>query len=213
MIRRALRRPVLSSLTALTAAGLAAGGFVLTSTTTTTQASATGLSVQLAPSTPTPTVQDPKPVADSRRREIAASAHRAKLKKRAEQKAAAAKAERDRRAERLRASRAAERKRLLSADPRSAARALLSEFGFSSSQFGCLNSLWQKESGWNTHASNPSSGAYGIPQALPGGKMASAGSDWRTNPVTQIKWGLRYIKASYGTPCAAWNHSQASGWY
>ncbi|MGN6612135.1 MAG: lytic transglycosylase domain-containing protein [Angustibacter sp.] len=212
MIRRALRRPVLSSITALTAAGIAAGGLVLTSNDT-SQAAETGLTVQLAPSTPTPTVQDPKPVAGAQRLEAAAAAHRAALKKIAEKKAAAEKAARERRAERLRASRAAERKRLLSTDPRSAARALLGDFGFSSSQFGCLDSLWQKESGWNVHASNRSSGAYGIPQALPGGKMASAGSDWRTNPVTQIKWGLGYIKSTYGTPCAAWSHSRASGWY
>ncbi|HEX3005166.1 MAG TPA: hypothetical protein VHO27_13215 [Angustibacter sp.] len=212
MIRRALRRPVLSSITALTAAGIAAGGFVLTSGAT-SQAAETGLEVQLAPSTPTPTVQDPKPLAGDHRLAVAAGAHRARLKQLAEKKAAAEKAARERRAERLRASRAAERKRLLSTDPRSAARALLGDFGFGAGQFGCLNSLWQKESGWNMHARNASSGAYGIPQALPGGKMASAGSDWRTNPVTQIKWGLGYIKASYGSPCAAWSHSQANGWY
>jgi hypothetical protein len=216
VIRRALRRPVLSSITALTAAGIAAGGLVLTSNDT-SQAAETGLTVQLAPSAPTPTVQDPKPVAGAQRLEAAASAHRVKLKKiaekKAEKKAAAEKAARERRAERLRASRAAERRRLIRTDPRSAARALLGDYGFSSGQFGCLDSLWQKESGWNLHASNPSSGAYGIPQALPGGKMASAGSDWRTNPVTQIKWGLSYIKSTYGSPCAAWSHSRASGWY
>ena len=82
-----------------------------------------------------------------------------------------------------------------------------------SAQFSCLNSLWQKESGWNYRATNPSSGAYGIPQALPGSKMASAGSDWRTNPRTQIRWGVSYIKSRYGTPCGAWNHSQQKGWY
>jgi hypothetical protein len=77
----------------------------------------------------------------------------------------------------------------------------------------CLVSLWNRESRWNMNASNPSSGAYGIPQALPGSKMASAGADWRTNPQTQVKWGLGYIKGTYGTPCGAWGHSQASGWY
>ena len=70
-----------------------------------------------------------------------------------------------------------------------------------------------KESGWNTSASNGSSGAYGIPQSLPGSKMASAGSDWQTNPATQIKWGLGYIQERYGSPCAAWGHSQATNWY
>jgi hypothetical protein len=85
--------------------------------------------------------------------------------------------------------------------------------GWGSGQFSCLNSLWQRESRWNYRAMNPSSGAYGIPQALPGGKMASAGSDWRTNPVTQIRWGLGYIADRYGTPCGAWSQSEASGWY
>lgn len=80
-------------------------------------------------------------------------------------------------------------------------------------QFRCLDALWMRESGWRWSAQNPSSGAYGIPQALPGSKMASAGSDWRTNPITQIRWGLGYIGSRYGTPCAAWAHSQANGWY
>jgi hypothetical protein len=93
------------------------------------------------------------------------------------------------------------------------ARAMLPDYGWSpSSQFGCLVNLWNKESGWNTHASNPS-GAYGIPQALPGSKMASAGPDWQNSARTQIKWGLGYIRDRYGTPCAAWQHSQSTGWY
>ena len=80
-------------------------------------------------------------------------------------------------------------------------------------QFGCLEALWNRESGWNHLAQNPSSGAYGIPQSLPGSKMASAGSDWRTNPYTQVRWGVTYIKSRYGTPCSAWAHSQSVGWY
>ncbi len=98
-------------------------------------------------------------------------------------------------------------------DPKAIARAMLGRFGFGSDQFSCLESLWEKESGWNPHASNPSSGAYGIPQSLPGSKMASAGADWQTNPATQIEWGLGYIRATYGSPCSAWGHSEASGWY
>ncbi|MFD6179155.1 MULTISPECIES: aggregation-promoting factor C-terminal-like domain-containing protein [unclassified Isoptericola] len=85
--------------------------------------------------------------------------------------------------------------------------------GWSGSQWTCLESLWTKESGWNASAANPSSGAYGIPQALPGSKMATAGSDWATNPATQIEWGLDYISGRYGTPCGAWGHSQSVGWY
>ena len=89
-----------------------------------------------------------------------------------------------------------------------------SQYGWGEDQFSCLDRLWQKESGWNYAAMNSSSGATGIPQALPGSKMASAGTDWATNATTQISWGLGYIKASsYGTPCAAWSHSQAVGWY
>ncbi|MDR2974440.1 MAG: ubiquitin-like domain-containing protein [Propionibacteriaceae bacterium] len=79
-------------------------------------------------------------------------------------------------------------------------------------EFGCLVDLWNRESGWRTTAANPS-GAYGIPQALPGSKMAAFGDDWRTNPATQIKWGLSYIEGRYGTPCGAWSAFQSKGWY
>ena len=89
---------------------------------------------------------------------------------------------------------------------------MVSARGWGSDQFSCLVSLWNKESGWRTTAANPS-GAYGIPQALPGSKMASAGADWRTNASTQIRWGLGYIAEVYGTPCSAWAHSQATNWY
>jgi tellurite resistance protein len=98
-------------------------------------------------------------------------------------------------------------------DPRLIARGLLPEFGFSADQFSCLDSLWTKESGWNPAADNPTSSAFGIPQALPGSKMASAGPDWATNPATQIRWGLGYIAEVYGSPCSAWAHSQANNWY
>jgi hypothetical protein len=91
--------------------------------------------------------------------------------------------------------------------------ALMLDKGYALDQFPCLENLWDKESGWNYKALNSSSGAYGIPQSLPGDKMASAGSDWKTNPATQIKWGLGYIKGRYGTPCKAWGHSQNVGWY
>ncbi len=89
---------------------------------------------------------------------------------------------------------------------------MLPSFGFSTSQYGCLNDIYTRESGWRYNAEN-ASGAYGIPQALPGSKMASAGADWMTNPATQIKWGLGYIKAVYGTPCDAWSFWQAHSWY
>jgi len=85
--------------------------------------------------------------------------------------------------------------------------------GWGTGEFDCLVALWKKESGWRVNAHNKSSGAYGIPQALPGTKMASAGADWETNPATQIAWGLGYIGGRYGAPCGAWGHSQARGWY
>jgi len=89
---------------------------------------------------------------------------------------------------------------------------MLPSFGFSKDQFGCLNNIWTRESGWRYNAEN-ASGAYGIPQALPGSKMASAGADWMTDPTTQIKWGLGYIKSVYGTPCDAWAFWQDHSWY
>jgi hypothetical protein len=90
---------------------------------------------------------------------------------------------------------------------------MLPSFGFSqSTQWGCLLDLWNQESGWLWDAEN-ASGAYGIPQALPGDKMASAGADWETDPTTQIRWGLGYIQSVYGTPCGAWDHEEADGWY
>lgn len=101
-------------------------------------------------------------------------------------------------------------------DPGSAqavARDMLAARGMGDDQYACLYNLWMRESNWNVYAQNPSSGAYGIPQSLPGSKMASAGADWQTNPVTQITWGLGYIQGRYGSPCGAWAHSQAVGWY
>jgi len=100
-----------------------------------------------------------------------------------------------------------------SGSPQQIAEAMLASFGWSSSQFSCLDPLWAHESGWSVTAYNPGSGAYGIPQAVPGSKMASAGPDWQTNAATQIRWGLEYIKGTYGSPCGAWGHEQATGWY
>jgi|SRR5580692_9450621 hypothetical protein len=100
-----------------------------------------------------------------------------------------------------------------SGSPQQIAEQMLSQFGWSSGQFSCLQPLWALESGWNIYASNPGSGAYGIPQALPGSKMASAGPDWQSDAATQIRWGLTYIQGTYGSPCAAWSHDEADGWY
>ena len=102
---------------------------------------------------------------------------------------------------------------LSDADPRSIAKALMPQFGMSSSQFGCLDNIWSQESGWNVHAANPTSSAYGIPQALPGSKMASAGPNWADNAETQNKWGLGYIRSRYGSACGAWSFKSGHGWY
>ncbi len=102
---------------------------------------------------------------------------------------------------------------VVAGDPRSIGRALAAARGWGGDQFACLDALWTKESNWNPYAQNRSSGAYGIPQALPGSKMGTVAADWRTNPATQITWGLNYIGGRYGSPCAAWAHSQARNWY
>ncbi|SEG29710.1 Transglycosylase SLT domain-containing protein [Nonomuraea solani] len=95
---------------------------------------------------------------------------------------------------------------------KSIAKPMVAKRGWDKAQFRCLERLWARESGWNHRAGNRS-GAYGIPQALPGHKMASSGRDWRTNPRTQIAWGLGYIKLRYGSPCRAWGHFRSHGWY
>jgi hypothetical protein len=93
------------------------------------------------------------------------------------------------------------------------AKGMLSSFGYGQDQWSCLYSLWERESTWNVYAANAASGAYGIPQALPGYKMSSAGADWQTNAATQISWGLGYIKSVYGTPCGAWQNEVNFGFY
>jgi hypothetical protein len=97
--------------------------------------------------------------------------------------------------------------------PRGIARSMLRHFGWWPGQFKDLNWLWDRESSWNVRAFNPYSGATGIPQAVPGSKMASAGPNWRTSARTQIRWGLRYIKSRYGSPRRAWYHEVDRGWY
>jgi hypothetical protein len=104
-------------------------------------------------------------------------------------------------------------KTVKASDPRDIAVLMMADYGWGSDQFSCLDSLYVSESDWDHTATNPYSGAYGIPQSLPAEKMASAGSDWRTNPATQIEWGLDYIRSSYGTPCSAWSFKQANNWY
>lgn len=102
---------------------------------------------------------------------------------------------------------------LTQGDPRTIARAMLADFGFGASEFSCLDALYESESGWDPHADNPSSTAYGIPQALTGGTHDDLPADYKTNPASQIRWGLQYIKNSYGTPCGAWSFKQSNNWY
>ncbi|RKT33794.1 hypothetical protein DEU34_2399 [Microbacterium sp. AG1240] len=99
------------------------------------------------------------------------------------------------------------------AEAQAIARQMSAARGWGDDQFSCLVRLWNRESGWRVQARNPSSGAYGIPQAYPAEKLASAGPDWRTDAATQISWGLSYIGSRYGSPCGAWDHSERTGWY
>lgn len=99
-------------------------------------------------------------------------------------------------------------------DPRDIAKAMmLKVYEWGADEFTCVDKIWTQESNWQWNAENPTSGAYGIPQSLPASKLATAGDDWKTNPATQIKWGLKYIKQRYGTPCQAWAFKRGAGWY
>jgi hypothetical protein len=99
-------------------------------------------------------------------------------------------------------------------DPKEIAQQILkNKYAYGSGQFDCFNNIIMRESKWDVNATNPSSGAYGIPQALPGSKMATIASDWRTNPATQIIWGIEYMKDRYGSPCSAWGFKSSHGWY
>ncbi|WOF22312.1 hypothetical protein N8K70_13080 [Microbacterium betulae] len=150
-----------------------------------------------------------------------AAAEKAAAEKAAAEKAAAEKAAAEQAAAEQAAAEAAEAEAAEAAagdntveGAQATARTMASEqYGWGDDQFSCLVSLWNRESGWSYTAMNASSGAYGIPQSLPGSKMASAGADWETNAATQIAWGLGYIASTYGTPCGAWSHSESTGWY
>ncbi|GAA3910996.1 lytic transglycosylase domain-containing protein [Microbacterium invictum] len=154
-----------------------------------------------------------KKAAEEAAKKKAAAEAKAKAEREAAEKAAAAERAAAQRSTAAPAPTSSGSSNYSGGDARAIARDMLAQRGWGDDQFQCLDALWSRESGWNYQAHNSSSGAYGIPQALPGSKMASAGSDWQTNPATQIKWGLGYIDGRYGTPCGAWNHSQSHGWY
>ena len=148
--------------------------------------------------------------------EQAAASNKAVLKAEAERKAEAKakkKAAAERRAAKAKAARARAAAGGTPAQNRALGMQMCADHGWSGSQCDDLAKLWQKESGWSSRAHNASSGAHGIPQALPGSKMGSHGSDWATSARTQIAWGLDYIADVYGNPSNAWGHSQRTGWY
>ena len=221
-LRRAggsLARPAVSSSLAL---AVLAGGAAVVSTGDEAEADSSQLRVS-ATALSAADAQSEESTADAARlvtersgvtQQRAAVAGRAEAAARAKA-AAVAKA---RRAAAEKAARAKQRQALIDNakdNPQSAARALMGDYGFDEGQFGCLVTLWTGESDWNFRATNPSSGAYGIPQSLPASKMATVGADYRDNPVTQIKWGLQYIKDAYGTPCNALSQwqSRMPHWY
>jgi hypothetical protein len=144
-----------------------------------------------------------------------AAAHKAAAAKAAARKAAEQAAARQAAAKAAQQAQSAQEAAVTapSGSPQQIAERMLGQFGWSSGQFSCLQPLWEHESGWNVTAENPTSGAYGIPQALPGSQMSSAGADWRTDAATQIRWGLTYIQGRYGSPCGAWSHEQEANWY
>lgn len=146
------------------------------------------------------------------RREAEQAAERKAAEQRAERKAAERKAA-ERREAAARSARSAARTPVASGDARSIGKSMAADRGWTGSQWTCLETLWDRESGWRVTADNPSSSAYGIPQALPGSKMSSAGSDWETSASTQIRWGLGYIADRYGSPCGALNAWDSKGWY
>jgi Transglycosylase SLT domain len=163
-----------------------------------------------AASTPRPT---PSPTAMRGAGTVALTPDTLAARERAVEAAAAAKKAKARAAAAAKASRSSDRTAPPGGSPKAIARALMANYGWGDDQFSCLVTMWNHESGWNPRAENPGSGAYGIPQALPGIKMAKYGSDWRSNPATQISWGLNYIKTRYNTPCGAWSFWQRGSWY
>jgi hypothetical protein len=201
--RHAVRNTVLFSSVAVAATGVAVSGGLLQAPQTTAAASATTSTVPSTSDTPTAPPLTSEELAKRSTGVVSRSADRRLATdpvKAASLRESAGPA-------------VARTEKLTPADPRDIARAMLPEFGFSASQFPCLDQLYNGESGWRVNADNPTSSAYGIPQALPGSKMASAGADWATNPETQIRWGLGYIRDSYGSPCGANDFKLGHGWY
>lgn len=223
---RALRRPAVTGALALAVVATTAAGYQANDRHQTGQAGYTvsAEAIDQANELSDTQIENDAELA-SARNDANASAAAAQEKTRRDQLAAEAAAAKARQEAAERAARAKERIALAKkrdsiiarakSDPKSVARVMLPDYGWDDGQFSCLDNLWEGESGWNYLAENPSSGAYGIPQSLPGSKMATVAPDWRENPVTQITWGLRYIEGSYGSPCNAWAQwqSRSPHWY
>lgn len=223
---RALRRPAVTASVLLATVATSAAGYQASDARQTGQAAFTvsAEAIEQANELSDVRIEDDARLASERNQANATSAALLEKERRtrlaAEAAAAKARKERAERAARAKERAALEKKRQAviaraKQDPKAAARALLSDYGWSDAQFTCLDKLWVGESNWNYRAENSSSGAYGIPQSLPASKMASVGADYRDNPLTQIKWGLGYIKSSYGSPCNAWDfwQRQSPHWY
>ncbi|MEO7058820.1 MAG: hypothetical protein ABI083_03815 [Lapillicoccus sp.] len=217
---RIVRRPLLTTGAALALIGVSAAGYAKAGEAVTnsvaTFALPTGAIIQADQRDNAQREQDSYRAQGQETTALRASVAADQAKAAAAAQAAALVAQRQ--AEADRAARDAARVSLIAnaqKDPRAAARSLLAANGWTDSQWSCLDTLWAGESGWNYQAGNQSSGAYGIPQSLPASKMASVANDYRTNPITQITWGMNYIKNSYGSPCSAlstWN-SRSPHWY
>lgn len=191
-----------AGLAALAGAAMVAGPSLITASTT---------QAQMSPAWEAAQQRDADNMAVSNAAAVEAEKERkaeAKAKKKAE---ARKRAEAKRRAQAAEAARAA--RGGTPAQNRALGMRMCADHGWSASQCADLGRLWDRESGWSSRAHNSSSGAHGIPQALPGSKMASHGSDWATSARTQIAWGLDYIADVYGSPSNAWAHSQRTGWY
>ena len=214
---RAFRRPLASALAIASVVGVSAAGFASAAKPHASPISFTASPAAVAQAAELADNQiDTNAALSQARRAGVQRASALTQQQKAAADALAAALSRARKAAAERVARDQQRQGILAraqSDPRAVARLLVGDRGWGDAQFGCLDSLWAKESGWRWQANNSSSGAYGIPQALPGSKMASFGSDWATNPVTQIKWGLQYISARYGDPCSAWAQSSAANWY
>ncbi|MBK8728622.1 MAG: transglycosylase SLT domain-containing protein [Actinobacteria bacterium] len=215
----ALRRPAVATSLALATVATGAAGVSAQE-----RVAVESTAFSLSPAALTQVEDTAAPAADDQARlaadRSAANAQKSLVMAQAEEatRAAAAEAARVRAEEDARIAREAERQAIVDnarVNPQAAARALMGEFGFADSQWSCLNNLVIGESTWNYKAKNPSSGAYGLFQSLPASKMSTVADDWADNPVTQIRWGLQYIKSSYGTPCGAWSawNSRYPHWY